>query len=42
MVLQGQRRRESLVTDDLIPKKKETESFDVEEVQHLTGAIQRI
>lgn len=42
MVLQGQRRRESLVTDDLIPAKKETEQIDVEEIQHLTGAIQRI
>ena len=31
-----------MITDDLIPLKKETEYFDEEEFQHLVDAMQRI
>jgi hypothetical protein len=31
-----------LITDDLIPAKKEIDQFDIEEVNHLTEAMLRI
>lgn len=42
MTIQGQRRRESLITDQLNPVTKVPDQFDAEEFEHLNGAMRKV